>query len=376
MADFSLELFAPVLEGSDRLLTGLGSPGGWKRSIRDKGGFWQASLPLDGSLADLTNAYYTWLGGHLLEKSAGDTTWEGMVYELELVHHGTRRRRTLDTMYNAVEVVYSADGEVTTTGYSTQAQSIARYGRRETQLSMDNVPVATAQGMRSTYLARHAWPWPRPMSISLDGETRLEILVAGYVFTANWMYAQAADDSEGNVEAWIEDLVGTAEGLSSDHGGSVSGAGDCQFLSTGNLATNTLQVTREIPSEIRTWSLIEDLVELGDSGGDPWRAWVDAGRELHYQEIDLAPRYYLRGGDLYDIMEFNTQISPWKVRPGVVRDLTYPVSRAERGSMLDDARDLYVSEVEVSASGGLSLKAGELDEVEIISAQAAMSEGV
>lgn len=57
------------------------------------------------------------------------------------------------------------------------------------------------------------------------------------------------------------------------------------------------------------------------------------------------------------------------VRPAVVRDLDYPVARAERGSWLDDSRDLFVEEVEVDENGALSLRTAAAQHSDIRAAQ-------
>ncbi len=374
----TLFLSSPVLVSSGGVLV-LGWPDDWRRSIRNQGGFWQGSFSLseeDLPASELIAGFYEWLGQDLRERTAPGKTWEGLVYEMELAHRGSRRRRTLDLMANAVATSYQDGGEVTTSAYSTQAQAVARYGRKEELLSADNVPAATATALRDRYLAGNAWPWARPVSLGGEDETRpgqgtrLEIRACGYVFTAQWLYLQAGDGSDDDIDDWISAIVGTAEGLSSDHGGSTSGAGDCQFLSAGNLATNTLQVKTAVDSDTRPWSKIEELAGLGDSSGDPWRAWVDVDRKLHYQAVDLSPRYYLREGGIYDSAGGRVAVNPWAVRPGVVRDLAYPVRRSERGSSLSDARDQFVEEIEVSADGSISMSTAIFDEAGMLAAQA------
>ena len=79
----------------------------WKRSTRLQGGFWQGSLSLRGNINDLIAPFYDWLGYHLNERTGSTTTWEGMIYELELAHGGSRRKRTLDLMYNAVKAAFT-----------------------------------------------------------------------------------------------------------------------------------------------------------------------------------------------------------------------------------------------------------------------------
>jgi hypothetical protein len=314
--------------------------------------------------------FYTWLGADVVELMAGGVSWNGLIYEIELTHKGSVRRRSLDLMTNAVNVSYQDGGEVSDAGFSTQAQAIARYGRKEISLSGDNMPLATAQALRARHLAGNAWPWPRPVSLGEPGDSAIEIRACGYVFTANWLYLQSGDGAEHDVDHWISAIAGTAEGLSSDHGGSVSGAGDCQFLSGGNLASNTLQVKEYPEAEDRAWDKIAELADLGDSSGNPWRAWVDKDRRLHYQPVELDPRYYLRDGVLYDSAGGRVAVEPWGVVPGVVRDLSYPVTRSEPGSSLADARDQIVEEVEINAGGRVSLKTTILDEAEAMEARA------
>ena len=49
--------------------------------------------------------------------------------------------------------------------------------------------------------------------------------------------------------------------------------------------------------------------------------------------------------------------------------MAYPVGRAEPGSMLTDARDLYVEEIEVSSDGTIGLKTSTFDEAEFLAGQ-------
>ena len=341
----------------------------WRRSIQAQGGFWQGTCTLRGEAGPLVNAFYNWLGYHLVERAAGVVTWEGMVYELELTIGGVVRRRSLADLFNAVSTTYQANGEVAETGYSTQAQSITRYGRKEEKLLLDNYPLATAQAYRATFLADHAWPWPRPTSLGKPGAATLTITACGYAFTANWMFVEAGDATDDDLDDWMAEIVGAATGLSSNHGGAISGAGDCQFLKTGSLATNTLQATKVADSPARAWDVIAELAQLGDANGDPWRVWVDVGRLVHYAKISSTPRYFLHGGVLYSTAGAREAVTPWSVRPAVVRDLDYPVARAERGSWLDDARDLFVEEVEVDEAGTLSLRTAATQHSDIRAAQ-------
>lgn len=364
---YSLNLFQPVLVGSG-FLANLNGWHDWKRSIRSQGGFWQGSLYQVGDAADLIRAFNTWLGCHIQE-TAGAVTWEGQVYEMEITIGGARRRVSLDDISNAVACTYQADGEIVTSAWATAPQSIERYGRREELLLLDNYPEATALAYRNTFLAERAWPWPRPIALGAGGEARLDLVVCGYAFTANWLFLAEGDNTADDLDDWIGEVVGTTTGLTTNHGGSTAGAGDCQFLAGKSLATNTLQAVKGSDGPMRPWDLLSELAALGDSSGNPWRVWVDTGRLLHYGPISAAPRYFMRRGVLYDSAGARGASNPFQVRPAVVRDLDYPISGGAYGSFLQDRRDSFVEEVEVNAQGQISLKTAGYLSSDILAAQ-------
>jgi hypothetical protein len=272
-------------------------------------------------------------------------------------------------MTNAIKTTYQDQGEIAQTAFSTVPQSITRYGRKEAQLMLDNYPLATAQAYRDTYLAEYGQPRAQVAGLGPGGPARLDVMACGYSFTANWLLAAEAAGTSQNLSHWIAALCGSAYGLTSNHGGSTAGAGDCEYLKTGTIETNTLQVTEVIEGEARPWDLISELAALGDSSGNPWAAWVDAGRLLHYRQLDTDPRYYLRGGAVYDQLSDRSAVEPWTIWPVVVRDISYPVSRADPGSFLADSRDIWIDEVEVYGTGAVSLKVGGMGETDILEAQ-------
>jgi len=49
--------------------------------------------------------------------------------------------------------------------------------------------------------------------------------------------------------------------------------------------------------------------------------------------------------------------------------MAFNIARNEEGSWLDDARDIYVEEVEVDADGTLTLKTGLFSEGDLLAAQ-------
>jgi len=83
-------------------------------------------------------------------------------------------------MANALRSTYTALTWTPPSGYTYQtkwtpwainAQSMARYGRREQVLELDACPLATAIAKRDTTLATFAWPWSRAIGSTPDPAT-------------------------------------------------------------------------------------------------------------------------------------------------------------------------------------------------------------
>lgn len=529
--DYDLRLFTSVLESSQEFeanLTPIATD--WRRSIRANGGYWLGSFSMQGDEAALLDAFNRWLGFHVQERSAGKTSWEGLIYEMDLTLGGIKRRRSLDLLYNAVQssyvridwtgelidnggfetvaggdfdgwhegagcadetvVVYAGShackvtmdgaalnpvdgvnvppntwirqnvnvvagdpykitvqgagnglfavrnpnsptgwlvaptrissggttyvgrafyftgpvgsealvycypgttsgdvgyfdavsmqerGEVVgDTDWIVSQTSIDRFGRREDRLYLDDYPLESASACQQAHLAQNGQPWARPVSAGAKGAARLDITVAGYVHTANWLFVTEGDGSEANVNTWLASIVGSDYGLSAQHGGTSATAGDCQFLKAGNIATNSLQVVQKSTIDQRAWDTITEMMELGIAGSGsepafmPVRAWVGNGRRLHYAKVDRVPRYYLKSDGLYDKLGGEVAVGAWQIEPGVFRDMAYPVKRDLDGSFLEDARDFWVEEIEVDAAGGVLLKTSLFSEQDALDAR-------
>jgi len=357
---YGLRLFSSVLQGRAFVGDISDIAVNWRRSTRMQGGFWQGSFQVSAPVADLFQWFYDFLGYHLEEQMAGMISWEGMIYALELSYAGVRRRRTLEKLANAVVVRYTdaSTDSVTATAYSTQDQSIARYGRREEGVTLGKATAAAAAAQRDSYLKENAWPWPRPVSASqtaAGGKATLDVRVCGYAFTLNWKFvgASSAPGTTSDVSALISSIL-------TDYS---------EFVTQFDIRSNTLQVRRTTALDKRAWDLLQGLTALGDASGNPWQLLVEAGRRAVYQPIDVLPRYYLLRGGLYTSVGEGLAAAPWLVRPAVVRDMQYPSSVSEPGSFLTDARDMLVEEVEVDGTGKLSFKTNIFSEAALLDAQ-------
>ena len=338
---------------------------GWRRSIRGVGGYWQGEFTLYGDLSDLAHFFYHNLSCHVEEYSGGHKTWEGMVYEMELTTDGTSRRRTFDTLYNHVRVRYrTPDNTIALTSAVSNTASIQVHGRREQIWPLDGQDTTPAETVRDSILSDFQWPRARTTgtTLGLVGEASLFVRVCGYVFTANWRYESAGDDTDDDLSTWMSEIIST----------------DCPFLTEGKIQSNTTQVRKETRIEMRAWDVITKLLELGISDGSndvPARVYVDNGRYFYYEQIRTEPNYFKRGGGFYTAAGSNIETDPWQVKPAVVRDLTYPLKSYEIDSWLTDARDYYMSEVDVwdneDGTARLIPTAEEFEESDILIAQEA-----
>lgn len=352
----SLRLYEPVLYSTTFLEDiSLEAVLSWRRSTRRMGGYWRGSFTLAGDKSRLAKFFYERLGCHLVERWQGMPTWEGMIYEMDLTIGGTTRRRSLDLMANYVTASYfNAVNIAQSTDPASNANSIKWFGRREELLSLDGYTQTTAETARDTYLKEHAWPWARPVGAGQVMDNELVVTVCGYAFTANWRYETVGDGTNANVSDYISELITT----------------DCEWLQSGRIGTNTLQVKKDTSIPERVYDVIAEQTGLGDANGAPWRFYVDNDRRANYQLIGTTPEYFLRGGKVYAAAGGSQEIAPWIVRPAVVRDMSYPVSKWDYSGWLGDARDFYIEEVE-AGPGGLVLKTELFEEGEIMAAQAA-----
>lgn len=362
----SLRVSTPILSGTTAYLDVTRYMQGYRRSIRGRGGYWSGELVMTGPEVELARLFYEYLGGHFEERSSGAKTWEGMLYEMELTYPTPKnngvivsRRRSLDLMYNYVYGKYTTTaGATNDLAAASNANSIARYGRREEYLLINGVAQTPAQARRDVFLKEHAWPWPRVTSVQPvqeRGQATLSIMLCGYMLTANWRYRTAGDGTDGALGAYINTLITT----------------DCAtYLKVGKISTNSMTVKRGSTQPIRAGDLIFNLTDLGDASANPYWIYVHNDRQVVYEIIPETPRYFMHSGRIYETAGGSSLADPWKIKPGVFRDLTYPVRKTEIGGWLDDVRDFYVSEVEVGTGAGLVLKTEIFEEAEILAAQA------
>jgi hypothetical protein len=336
--DVTLYCLIPPLQGTavvdiDQLNQGARR---YHRNIRRIAGFWDAGFEMAPSqqtpLSYLTQWFENRLGFGFQDRLGGAITYAGIIWEMEFAQDGRKARRDYGRIFNATKVLYiDTDGNEQNTSWYTNDASIAQYGRRELIIPLDNVATAVAEAKAQDELVKSAYPPAE--TIGLGGHIRdgLNVTAAGLAFTANNRYVTAGDGTDGNVSAYIQEIIET----------------DCDFLKVGRIQENTLQVVQGFDGPIRAWDALVDLTDLGD-GAIPFVIYVDADGYCHYHQADATPLYEWRGKSGGGLTTRLGGGSAWGLRPGVVRDLTRPSSKPVPGSFLTDGRDEWVAEIQMA----------------------------
>jgi hypothetical protein len=305
-----------------------------RQAKRWQGGDWEMSLTVPGngrfSMGELGQWFQSLLMKRIENNHMGAVAWKGVIWEMSLVKDGSKRTVSMDGVWNAIKTIYTEPEESLQleTAFFTSAKSIARYGRREFLLYLDHVPLAQAEAAAQTLLAQTSQPMPELVALDTNEAEGIHIQAVGDVFTLNNKYATTTVNGFEDVSVFLTDTV----------------TADAEFLASGRIAANTLEVEKEQRSPTRVWDLLLALAELGD-GTNPWRLWVEDGR-VNYQPVNPTPTYEWRGKK-YGLQTVTGQTRLWDANPGIVRDYTVPSSAPVAESLLLDSRDYLIEEIQM-----------------------------
>jgi hypothetical protein len=247
-----------------------------------------------------------------------------------------------------------ADGNNQETSWYTDDDSIDTYGRIEEIIYLDGVIAATAEAQAQTHLAQSAFPVSSIISVRANNDLKLEVTAVGYVYTINNRYVTAGDGTNQNLSAFLEDIVDT----------------DCDFVTKGDIESNTTQVRTAFDVDMRAWDALVALTEIGDAT-QPFIIQVKNGQRLTYEALNSKPTLFWRGRSLHTAAGTNLSINPWAVQPGILRDLTWTRQDVNTNTFLDDLTDSVVSEVETADDYDMPLlKTDRFDDSDFMTALA------
>ncbi len=337
----------------------------WQRSIRLQGGYWLGSLKVSGNEELMSWLFNNAIGYHLEERSGGLITWEGLIYEIDL-----------NESYNLQSGRWERALDIQVAGYVFTANW--RYVTRE-----------TADGT-TTNISK----WIKDI---LNNHCS-DYLIEGKIQTNLMQYTRRFSK---NLRAW--DAIVEATEL-----GDVAAYPYRSYVTNGRLfvyeqiSNQPIYHLRHGSTRRRSLATMVNHVRLtytSSSGAEKRlpaiqqdQSIANFGRKEDWLYIDTVPqataeniqRRYLAenawphsktiGGIKVEVVGLsgdNALANPWQIRPGVVRDYTYPAGPGQNvDSWFEDLRDFLVDEVSCGTNSGLSLSTKQFAESAILIAQA------
>lgn len=227
------------------------------------------------------------------------------------------------------------------TGWYSDTQSIAVYGRKETTLLEIGKTTAAANAEAQSYLNRWGWPHPFPpnnYTTREEGQTasdRLTLTFAGYWAMLNWRNVPLSISSSTS-STLIQSLVNLQS----------------TYVVNGSIETNATSYKIDNRGTLLAGDTIKDICGDGKAGGQLYEVGVYENRLFRYLSVPAELTYHLRGGDLYSVSD--SLYEPWLARPGYALWQDLPLGPGTLANAQDDPRWAYLEEVEMLPGGKLT----------------------
>jgi hypothetical protein len=227
------------------------------------------------------------------------------------------------------------------TQWYIDSDSIAEYGSKEQILLLGGATEDFAQAEAQTGLKQWGWvrtlPPDRYTYIPNNQQTRLELFFSGYVMTlANLHTTTTGTDFASDI---VSSLVGEAE-----------------FITAGNIESNTYLYQIENRADLTLWHLLEEITEAGDGSGNLWECGVYENQEFIYQQVDVDAVMNWRNGL---VLSGGVLLDPWEVKPGYIILDEMPIGpEGVRAYDQDNPRMVYMFDVQTNIPDWLEGKPG------------------
>jgi hypothetical protein len=327
-------------------------------SSRFQGGFAACRFILGAPLDELRHLFAVCLREGYREVQVvsreGAVVFEGFALTVTFRFGPIAVSKSLTNLANAVMVSYQdADtGAILTTGWKTDSDSIALFGRKEHVESAPNVvSPALADALADTILRERKIPRAElrlELSGSTSGLAALEVEAVGHFARTQWLVYASTDTTTADSAQVIWERASTTG-----------------IFQPGNIRSTGVTVSREWTTEFTTvQDAVMDLCKRGDSLFNPVAAQVWEGKRLDVVSAADLPVYEfdpLSG----NILLSGRRLPPWQVRPGWLNfeSLLGVLPDVDRGKIL-------IGEVNYDVSSGrLSLIPYEVGMTEIVLAR-------
>jgi hypothetical protein len=366
---YSLTAHAPLNSSSGQVGDITNQVSKWRRSTALVGGPWRGSFRLDGPKEELEDWFYNGIGRHIEEHSHGMLTWSGFVWEVDYVQpaaftwftsnkRGRRQRFSLESLTNEVKSVYtdpSTDPPTTgETAWQSDNKSKGFFGTKQ-EILYETLDSAAALNRAQDILAARALPFQETVGIENNApEAYVEVVVAGYVNTAQWKYVTTDNGNQDDISDWITAILDTDI--------------DNTKLIKGVVDSNLNDVYRYLPNARKAWEVLEDLGSLRGPSDERYYYEITPERVINYKQWDREPVGYFFNGRFVDLGYNNLEEVPRQIKPGVYRslgfgDASYKVAQSD-DSFLLSTQDFLLETIEVRENGTIVPRLGFWDQEE------------
>ena len=342
-------LFAPVQVDYGSLTDTIT---GYVHQIDADGGYRRATITLTMSMEEAEDWFECGLMRHItVYNDAMLVIWQGFVNIVSLAIGGLQISRGpvleitnyLGVSYTRLDISVDppVTGTQTYTPASSDAASIALYGRLSEIVSGGTVTDAEARQIRDTYLAERKDPQlSQSLDITAGAAVQVSLECAGYIEYLNHNRYNLASTSMTTVLAkLLAVLAAEPNGLLST---------DYTQIAANTLATPALENKSQ-----SLMSIIKGLVALGDATYQRYTFGLYAGRRAVYQPVPASFDYQYQMRPVDSVIEIypGGEVYPWDVLPA--RWLFYsnflPGRGAISGSLRLDPRAQFIESVTYTA---------------------------
>lgn len=277
--------------------------------------------------------------------------WEGIVNRISYVQNGVSFSNSLDSMYNAAYMQYDASTGVTTlAGASTNANSIAKYGRKAAVVNVGNHSGTTSLlETRDTLVTANGWPQKSMIAAPGQANSPLRLEMIGFYHTLGWSVTTNSSATAIALNSAMSGLVAVTNGQSNVWYNNTAS-------DYGAINTNAVTIAPASYFIITVLEAVRKVVEIGN-GTNRWIFGIESTdvnlrtRRLYYRQSDYTVRYTARVRDGLRIRDlYGRLVDPATVRPdcGIrITDLT-----TLWNGIGDNPSETYIDSVDYDAASG------------------------
>jgi hypothetical protein len=326
----------------------------YSHSISNKCGFESMSISFAATLAEAMEWFTNGLGRtcEVSERHAR-VVWEGLLETIEAQIGQERRSISIRDMANRIRVQYQTvlgtqGTRPSTTTFFEDAESIARYGKKDLMLALGNTSDGSeVDDYGAVMLRKYRFPLAIP-STSVNsgdmGDVRLTLTFAGWYTTLDWLIASNTSTTKTQTTTQIGTLLTAAAAIN-------------PFVSTdtSHIVASGVNATEYIEPGTTYRAKIEELLRRGN-GVEPYAWGVYEDRVFHARPWaganPNATTYQRHIGESIVRNAIGTAIEPWLVRPDAMYQTIELLDPAPVSGQQDAAARFYVARTSCSISGG------------------------